>query len=208
MATFDYVEYVLAAAVVDTGTVTTVPYPTGLVQADFTGANAATTAYLFLNDNDRFEEADDEFDISYGASTITLTNKTGFTWAVGTKITLGTARGVALTALTDSTGGTVSGTLAALTTIATLAGTLTGTADGTMEDIAATAAATAGGATPTAAQVDTGVATAVASIVTGTNLQLKELQTKLNTLLGDYADIKNALASIAAKVNALIAEAT
>lgn len=66
---------------------------------------------------------------------------------------------------------------------AALTGTLTGTANGSMVDVAATAAATAGGATPTAAQVDAGIATAVASIVTGTNEQLKELQTKLNALL-------------------------
>jgi len=67
--------------------------------------------------------------------------------------------------------------------VADLSGTLTGTANGSMVDIAATAAATAGGATPTAAQVDAGIATAVASIVTGTNEQLKELQTKVNALL-------------------------
>lgn len=67
--------------------------------------------------------------------------------------------------------------------IAAVAGTLTGTVDGTIADIAATAAATAGGATPTAAQVDTGIATAVATIVSGTNTQLKELQTKLNELI-------------------------
>jgi predicted RecA/RadA family phage recombinase len=66
---------------------------------------------------------------------------------------------------------------------AALSGTLTGTANGSMVDIAATAAATVGGATPTAAQVDTGIALAVSTIVSGTNEQLKELQTKLNALL-------------------------
>jgi hypothetical protein len=80
-------------------------------------------------------------------------------------------------------------------TVVPLAGSLTGSVDGTIADIAATAAATAGGSSPTAAQVDTGIATAVASIVTGTNLQLKELQTKLNELINDLASngyIKNA----------------
>ncbi|MFA6310603.1 MAG: capsid cement protein [Sterolibacterium sp.] len=67
--------------------------------------------------------------------------------------------------------------------VADLSGTLTGTANGSMVDIAATAGACAGGATPTATQVDTAIATAVASIVTGTNEQLKELQTKLNAAL-------------------------
>lgn len=67
--------------------------------------------------------------------------------------------------------------------VASLAGTLTGSVDGTLADIAATAGSCAGGAEPSAAQVDTAIATAVASIVTGTNLQLKELQTTLNALL-------------------------
>lgn len=69
------------------------------------------------------------------------------------------------------------------TTIAAIAGTLTGTVDGTIADIAATAGACAGGATPTAANVDTAIATAVATIVTGTNTQLKELQTTVNAIL-------------------------
>lgn len=67
--------------------------------------------------------------------------------------------------------------------VADLGGSLTGTTDGDLADIAATAASTAGGDTPTAAQVDAGIATAVASIVTGTNLQIKELQVKINDLL-------------------------
>jgi len=66
---------------------------------------------------------------------------------------------------------------------AALAGTLTGTVDGTLADIAATASAVVGGATPTAAQVDTGIALAVSTIVSGTNLQLKELQTKVNAVI-------------------------
>lgn len=73
----------------------------------------------------------------------------------------------------------------AQTAIANLAGTLTGTTTGTMADIAAAAGACAGGATPTATNVDTAIATAVALIVTDTNLQLKELQAKYNTLLAE-----------------------
>jgi predicted RecA/RadA family phage recombinase len=72
---------------------------------------------------------------------------------------------------------------AVATVIAAVAGTLTGTVDGTIADIAATAASTAGTTTPSAAQVDAGIATAVASIVTGTNTQLKELQTTVNALI-------------------------
>lgn len=70
-----------------------------------------------------------------------------------------------------------------ITTLAALTGTLTGTADGAMTDIAATAGACAGGSTPTATQVDTAIALAVSTIVSGTNEQLKELQTTLNAAL-------------------------
>lgn len=70
-----------------------------------------------------------------------------------------------------------------LSGVSTIAGTLTGTVDGTIADIAASAGACAGGAEPSATQVDTAIATAVASIVTGTNTQLKELQTKVNELI-------------------------
>lgn len=109
-------EATLAAAVASPAGTTTVSYPTGYVQADFTGANAAANAYLLLNNNDRFEEVDDEFDISYGASNVTITNKTGFSWPVGTKLLVGLARvgGNAddLVKLTDSSGGTASNTIA------------------------------------------------------------------------------------------------
>lgn len=153
MSTHDSVEYTLAAAVTSpAGTVTTVPYPTGRVQADYTGDNAATDAYLIINGNDRWTEAADNFDISYGASTITLTNKTGATWPIGTQITLGTAR------------------LAALADVTALAGTLTGTIDGTIADVAAVA--TAGGNT----YADSAINTAITSV----NLQHKELQAVLN----------------------------
>lgn len=67
--------------------------------------------------------------------------------------------------------------------VAVLAGTLTGTVDGTIANVAATASAVVGGATPSAAQVDTGIALAVSTIVSGVNVQLKELQTKLNALV-------------------------
>lgn len=68
-------------------------------------------------------------------------------------------------------------------TATALTGTLTGTANGSLVDVAATAGSCAGGATPSAANVDSAIATAVASIVSGTNEQLKELQTTLNLLI-------------------------
>ncbi len=58
--------------------------------------------------------------------------------------------------------------------VAALAGTLTGTVTGTMADVAADACA--GGATPANTDVDA----CVASLALEINLQLKELQTKLN----------------------------
>jgi len=71
-----------------------------------------------------------------------------------------------------------------------LAGTLTGTIDGTLADIAASAGACEGSAEPSAAQVDTAIATAVATIVTGTNVQLKELQALLNKAIADVVLLK------------------
>lgn len=166
MSTHDSVEYTLAAAVTSpAGTVTTVPYPTGRVQADYTGDNAATDAYLIINGNDRWTEAADNFDISYGASTITLTNKTGATWPIGTQITLGTAR------------------LAALADVTALAGTLTGTIDGTIADVAAVA--TAGGNT----YADSAINTAITSV----NLQHKELQAVLNNTVAKLNALITAL---------------
>lgn len=130
MATIAANPITLASAVASPAGTVTVPYPTGYVQADFTGVNASATAYLLLNNNDRFEEADDEFDISYGASNATVTNKTGFSWPVGTELLLGMARvgaGDPITALTDSSGGTAGNTIAdvpAAYTEATLANQL------------------------------------------------------------------------------------
>lgn len=62
-----------------------------------------------------------------------------------------------------------------------LAGTLTGTTDGTLADVADIAISTSSGNTYADAAVNTAVNTAIASV----NLQLKELQTKLNALMDD-----------------------
>ena len=159
MSTHDSVEYTLAAAVTSpAGTVTTVPYPTGRVQADYTDDNAATDANLIINGNDRWTEAADNFDISYGASTITITNKTGATLPAGTTVILGTARN------------------AALADVTTLAGTRTGTIDGTIADAAAVS--TSGGNT----YADSAINTAITSI----NLQMKELQAVLNNVVNSH----------------------
>jgi len=88
---FAVVQTTLAAAVASPAGTVVLAYPTGYVQADFIGANASPTAYLLRNDNDRFEEADDDFDITYGASTVTITNKTTVTWAIGDTLTINLA---------------------------------------------------------------------------------------------------------------------
>src|SRR6218665_3089619 len=106
-------------------------YPSGSAQADFVSDNAATVAYLLLNDNDRYEEADDEFDISYGASTVTVTNKTGATGPVGTKLTVNLSNALPVSiddlrafgpivSITDSSGGPGSDAVAATVGIVTV----------------------------------------------------------------------------------------
>lgn len=63
-----------------------VAYPTGTVQADFTGVNASGLSTLIINDNDEFTEAADDLDVSYGVSTITVTNKTDRIWISGDEL--------------------------------------------------------------------------------------------------------------------------
>lgn len=113
----------LAAAVADDGTVT-LAYPAGTNQAYFTGNNASADGVVVVNDNDVVNEGDPGITLTYGASNITLTNKTGAAWAAGTFLRVqlgragadapGFAPGAAIASLTDSSGGTASGTLAAI----------------------------------------------------------------------------------------------
>lgn len=154
-------EFTLASAVASPAGTVAFPYPAGYVQANFTSANASATAYLLLNSNDRYEEVDDEFDISYGASTVTVTNKTGYSWPIGTKVLVALARANPIQTFQQAAA------------VLNLAGTLTGTVDGTIVDIAPVA--TAGGNT----YADAAINTAITSI----NVQHKELQTTLNALL-------------------------
>jgi hypothetical protein len=125
-------ELVLGSAVTSPAGTFTVAYPAGMVQADFTSANAATVAYMIVNGNDRYEEVDDEFDISYDASYVTVTNKTGATLAAGSKIIVGLSNALPITiddlrefgpiaSLTDSSTGTAGDTLAATLGIQTVA---------------------------------------------------------------------------------------
>lgn len=129
---FATAEFTLGSAVASPAGTVAISYPSGTVQADFTSDLASATSYLLVNDNDRYTEAADDFDISFGASTITITNKTGATWAAGTKITLNAANASTIdpadltaygpiASLTDSTTGTAGDTLAATVGIQTVA---------------------------------------------------------------------------------------
>jgi hypothetical protein len=84
---FKLIELVLAAAVLDDGTVASIAYPSGTVASQFTGANASATGKVVINDNDVWTEAAADIIITYGA-TITLTNKSDTTWAAGSTVLL------------------------------------------------------------------------------------------------------------------------
>jgi len=73
--------FVLNAPVYSPSGTTTAVYPYGTTQVTFT---SPLPAVLILNNNDRYAEEQDKFDISYDASLITITNKTGALWPVGT----------------------------------------------------------------------------------------------------------------------------
>jgi hypothetical protein len=88
MASFKTTEFDLGADVADDGTVTGIAYPTGTTQASFISGNASATGVVFIQHNDEYREADTEIGITYGASTITLTNLSGVTWPAGASVTL------------------------------------------------------------------------------------------------------------------------
>lgn len=77
---------VLAAAVANNGTVD-VGYPAGTTQNSFNAGNAAPGHYVVLNDNDRFAVGSG-IAVAFGASTITITNQSGYTWQAGTRLAL------------------------------------------------------------------------------------------------------------------------
>ena len=105
-----------------------------------------------------------------------------------------------LLTLTNMTG--TANTAPAADTVPTkLTGTLTGATDGAIADIAADTPACAGNATPSATQVDAAINKAVATIVTGTNLQLKELQTSLAAVIDLNTVLVNNCKTFATELN-------
>lgn len=78
----------LASAVANAGTFT-VAYPTGTTQDDFIrGLAKKSTSYVILDNNNKvsYGTSGVYIDISFGASNITITNNSGFSWAAGTKV--------------------------------------------------------------------------------------------------------------------------
>lgn len=83
MSAKGYSKVLLAAAVANAGTVT-LPYPTGTVQADFTGETGGQVAV----GHDVFPEGTGAGTVTivYGASNITITNNSGVAWPAGTEV--------------------------------------------------------------------------------------------------------------------------
>ncbi|WP_035676035.1 hypothetical protein [Bradyrhizobium liaoningense] len=82
------VEAVLAAAVANAATFD-IAYPAGTSQKTFNAGLAGPGSYVMLNDNEKWTEAAGKIAVSYGASLITVTNNSGYTWAAGTRVILG-----------------------------------------------------------------------------------------------------------------------
>lgn len=81
MSSIGYVSQVLAADVANNATVA-VAYPTGTTKTDLLGS---TGGDLTVGDGayGAWEEGSSGFTVAYGASTITITNKSGLTWPSG-----------------------------------------------------------------------------------------------------------------------------
>jgi hypothetical protein len=88
MASFKIAQFTLATAVADDGTVTGIAYPSGTNQAFFTGGAASATGVAIINENDVYTEAASKIGITYGASTITLTNTSDVTWPTESTVIL------------------------------------------------------------------------------------------------------------------------
>jgi hypothetical protein len=65
---------------------TTVSYPAGYAQADFTGGNASATAVVVINGNDVYEEADSKVALTYNAASVSVQNLSDVTWPTGAEV--------------------------------------------------------------------------------------------------------------------------
>lgn len=83
MASYGTLLHTMAADVANAATFTTA-YPTGTTQASLTGS---TGGRMVVNDQDTYVQgATPGFAVSFGASTITITNNTGYTLVAGTPV--------------------------------------------------------------------------------------------------------------------------
>lgn len=157
-------DLVLGSAVADDGTVTGIAYPSGTNQAFFTDPNDNANGEAIINGNDVYTEAAAQIGITYGASTITLTNTSGVTWAAGSTVALGLAY-----AAPDPA------TVISQATIAAIGGTLTGTVTGDLADLSSLA--------DSPATADALRDELMAEWKVAIDLNFKELQAKYNALL-------------------------
>jgi hypothetical protein len=78
----------LVAAVADDATFE-IAYPSGTTVGLFDkGLTDLTDCYVHLNKNDRWALADPGINLSFGASVITVTNRSGYSWPAGTIVDL------------------------------------------------------------------------------------------------------------------------
>lgn len=129
-----------------------------------------------------------------GANGTALTDSTG-----GSVSNATLADGLTTAALTENSGalgGTNDGDLPDLTaTGATVAGTLTGTTDGTLANVADIALSTMDMYT------DAAVNSAINAAILDLNLQLKELQEALNEVIADNVALRAAVREVATRAN-------
>lgn len=76
---------VLAAAVANGGTFT-LAYPAGTSQLSFNAGLAGADHYVELNNNDKWAVGSPGIAVSFGASLITITNNSGYSWPAGTAV--------------------------------------------------------------------------------------------------------------------------
>jgi hypothetical protein len=163
--------------------------------AQFTEKILETTDTLkFGREADKlsFFTADD--DETAGVVRPVSANQTALTDSTGGSVSNATlADGLTITALTDSSGGSASDTIAAATNTDTLSGTLTGTLANALADLPTI--------TDTPASADALRDDIVTNVVPVINLNFKEIQAELTTQRALNTVLINAVASLAAKVN-------
>lgn len=84
MSSLGYVKQTLASAVANNGTVT-VPYPTGQTRASLSGSSSGDLT-LDSGANGILNEGASNFSLAYGASLITITNLSGYSWPAGAEL--------------------------------------------------------------------------------------------------------------------------